>query len=87
MTTQSDNTAQKVHLAAITIAMMLEDWPEMTWEDARALNRHSQWIYAHHRYDGLSAIDCTTGAAGRLSADGLKRAWEIAHGIWEDRLQ
>ena len=72
---------QKIHRLAVCLAQMLEDWPEMTWEDVQALYAHSSWAYADFRYDELSMSADLEIGPGKVRRSDLREAWELAQAM------
>lgn len=71
------NSNHKVVWVASNIASLLQDWPDMTWEDVQRINRKVG--FAHRSYDGGYVDGSGLGrGAGRLKAVDLHQAWEMA---------
>ena len=78
---QMSKNPQKIHRVAISLARMLKDCPEMTWEDAQALYSHSNWAYSDFLYDDLSASANLEIGPGKIRRSDLKEAWELAQAM------
>ncbi len=63
------------------MAVMLRDWPGMTWDDAQAMYKHSHWTYNEYRCDDLSVAADMRMGAGRLKRSDLREAWDLAQSI------
>ncbi len=71
----------KLQRAVLGLRTILRDWPDMTWEDARALYAHSVWSYSDIRSDELSMGDDSGPGAGHVALRDLEEAWTIAKGL------
>ncbi len=76
-----DGQTRCVLKVARKLARMLEDWPEMTREDAEALFGRYHWAYKEMRYDELSACNEPRTRPRRLSHDDLGKVWELAREV------
>ena len=72
---------QKVHRLTVCLVRMLEDWPEMTWEDVQALYAHSSWSYSDFRCDDLSVNRDMDARPGLVCRSDLREAWELAQSM------
>lgn len=71
------NIEHRIHWVASNIVSMMQDWPEMKWEDVQGINRRVG--FAHRSYGTGYMDNMSVGRGhGRLGKDDLRKAWELA---------
>ena len=73
---------RRVARAAAALTRLRREWPGMTLEDARGVNRHAG-LSAPIRTLEAEEVTNNEPCARRLSEDDLRRAWELASGARE----
>jgi hypothetical protein len=70
-------TDYKVRLAASNMAKLMQEWPDLRWEDVQGINRHVGFTHAT-RGEGMVDVAGVGTGGGRLGRTDLRQAWELA---------
>jgi hypothetical protein len=70
----------RIRLAATSIANLMHEWPELTFEDVRGINRHIGFSHTTVGDSRIAARGVGTGGSKLRHAD-LRAAWELAREI------
>jgi hypothetical protein len=70
----------KVRLAASTMVQLMQEWPDLRWEDVQGINRHVGFMHGTRGEGMIDTAGVGTGG-GRLGRTDLRHAWELAREI------
>lgn len=71
------NVDYRIQFIATNIAQLIQEWPDITWQDVQGINRHIGFSHRTCSEGMMDAPGVGTGGSRLRKAD-LQAAWEMA---------